>query len=272
MLIRSLTDPLVIPLCSRPTQSRAAFSPLSLFAAGEQGIWLDPSDLLTMFQDAAGTIPVTAADQPVGLIRDKSGRGNHASQSTAASRPMLRNSGTLWWLEFDGVDDFLVSGNIPFTLDKMHINAAIRKTSDAAVGAVMELSATIGANNGTFNMLAPNVAATAGFQVGMKGTIRKDPAGPASYPAPITAVVTGQGDIATGVSNLLVNNVQHAIDSTGLGTGVFGNFPLYIGRRGGSSLPFAGNIYGVIVRGALSDALAVTSANAYLARKSGVTL
>ena len=57
--------------------------PRSLFASGEQGIWLDPSDFSTLFQDAAGTTPVTALGQPVGKILDKSGRGNHATQSTS---------------------------------------------------------------------------------------------------------------------------------------------------------------------------------------------
>lgn len=50
----------------------APFSPASLFAANEQGVWYDPSDFSTMFQDAAGTTPVTAVEQPVGLILDKS--------------------------------------------------------------------------------------------------------------------------------------------------------------------------------------------------------
>ena len=44
----------------------------------------------TLFQDAAGTIPVTAVEQPVGLILDKSGRGNHASQPTTTARAVLR--------------------------------------------------------------------------------------------------------------------------------------------------------------------------------------
>lgn len=44
----------------------------ALFASGEQGAWYDPSDLTTMFQDSAGTTPVTADGQPVGLILDKS--------------------------------------------------------------------------------------------------------------------------------------------------------------------------------------------------------
>lgn len=45
---------------------------LKLFANGEQGFWYDPNDLSTMFQDAAGKVPVTAVGQPVGLILDKS--------------------------------------------------------------------------------------------------------------------------------------------------------------------------------------------------------
>lgn len=47
-------------------------NPLSWFAAGEQGAWYDPSDLTTLFQDSAGTTPVTAVEQPVGLMLDKS--------------------------------------------------------------------------------------------------------------------------------------------------------------------------------------------------------
>lgn len=55
----------------------------------DNGAWFDPSDMSTMFQDAAGTIPVTAMEQPVGKWLDKSGNGNHATQSITASRPTL---------------------------------------------------------------------------------------------------------------------------------------------------------------------------------------
>ena len=48
------------------------FSPIDLFANGEQGVWYDPSDFSTLYQDAAGTTPVTAVEQPVGLMLDKS--------------------------------------------------------------------------------------------------------------------------------------------------------------------------------------------------------
>lgn len=50
----------------------AIWTPRSLFSNGEQGWWFDNSDLSTLFQDSAGTTPVTAAGQPVGLQMDKS--------------------------------------------------------------------------------------------------------------------------------------------------------------------------------------------------------
>ena len=43
-----------------------------LFAGGKQGVWYDPSDKSTMFQDVAGTVPVTKDGDPVGLRLDKS--------------------------------------------------------------------------------------------------------------------------------------------------------------------------------------------------------
>jgi hypothetical protein len=44
----------------------------ALFSNGEQGWWFDPSNFATLFQDAAGTTPVTAVEQPVGLQLDLS--------------------------------------------------------------------------------------------------------------------------------------------------------------------------------------------------------
>ena len=60
-----------------------------LFASGEQGAWYDPSDMATLYQDSAGTTPVTAVEQYVGRMLDKSGRGNHAIQATTMKRPLL---------------------------------------------------------------------------------------------------------------------------------------------------------------------------------------
>lgn len=92
--IPASTDPRVAGIAIGPLggvymTTGSGFTPLDLFANGEHGFWYDPSDFSTMFQDESGTVPVTAVEQPVGLILDKSGRGNNAIQPTATARPIL---------------------------------------------------------------------------------------------------------------------------------------------------------------------------------------
>lgn len=105
------------PQIKRPALSeisrlvRKRWIPRRLFSNGEQGVWYDPSDLSTLFQDDAGTTPVISDGDPVGLMLDKSGNGNHASQSVSAYRPIYRTDGVFHWLEFDGVDDGLLAPN-----------------------------------------------------------------------------------------------------------------------------------------------------------------
>ena len=93
----------------------ANFDPLDLFKDGKQGVWYDPSDTSTLFQDAAGTVPVTKDGDPVGLMKDKSGNGNHAVQTVSTARPVYRTDGVLHWLEFDGADDYLIINNLKTT-------------------------------------------------------------------------------------------------------------------------------------------------------------
>lgn len=72
------------------------------------GAWFDPSDLSTLYQDAAGTTPVTAVEQPVGLMLDKSGNGNHATQSITAYRPaLMQDIYGHYYLAFDGIDNYM---------------------------------------------------------------------------------------------------------------------------------------------------------------------
>jgi hypothetical protein len=65
------------------------FTPAALFRLGEPGAWYDPSDLTTLFQDVSGSLPVTGVEQPVRLMLDKSGRGNHLIASADVRRPIL---------------------------------------------------------------------------------------------------------------------------------------------------------------------------------------
>lgn len=71
--------------------------------------WYDPSDLNTLFQDSAMTTPVTADNDPVGAVLDKSGNDHHLTQATDLSRPLYKTVDGVSWLEFDGSDDSLLS-------------------------------------------------------------------------------------------------------------------------------------------------------------------
>ena len=408
------------------------YSPSILFGGSEQGAWYDPSDVSTMFQDAAGTTPVTNVEQPVGLLQDKSGRGNHASQTTLAARPVLSakynlltyteqfdnvvwgkfdssittgyadplggttanklqvttasaphalvysvkfatpisytisvcakageytwcllantqtggmyvnlatgalgtvnagftnasvtSLGSGWYrlsitftggtnrtfgiypatgdgvvtfagsnstdgiyvwgadlrvandgvglpsyqrvttstdydatgfvpyLRFDGVDDCLFTSTIDFTsTDAMTVWAGERKLSDAAQGVIAELSGTIASNDGTFLLSAPNSAA-ANLNYSSKGTVLANNT-VTTYTAPITNVITGQSDISADSNVIRVNGAVAATVSTDQGTGNFGNYAMYVGRRNNASLQFNGRIYSLIVRGAAS--------------------
>lgn len=253
--------------------NRGGFSPAALFAASEPGAWYDPSDLTTLFQDSAGTTPVTASGQPVGLMLDKSGRGNHATQATAAARPTYNEAGGLRWLAFDGVDDFMITPTITPGTDKVQFFGGVRKLSDAAIGAVCEFSASTDTNNGTFFLLAPRDGATANYGWRSKGTLVVDLRA-TPYAAPVSNVVTGLSDIAADSATVRVNGVVAATDiTTDQGTGNYLAYPLYIGMRSGASLPFNGRIYSLIARfGATLDAAAVASTEAWVAGKTGVTL
>lgn len=346
------------------TGQSGGFSPASLFAASEPGVWYDPSDLNTLFQDSAGTTPVTAAGDPVGLALDKSkgltlgpnlalnsnfdtdtvwtkgagitigsgvcsflgvtsgqnvkqggatiGRwykatftvvsclaggfrvsrgtvvgstpgtytdlilaaavddfsiraigtttgeldnvtfqelaGNHATQTTAGSRPLYQIDGNgNPYLSFDGVDDFLVTSTITPGIDKAQVFAGVRKLSDAAGGMVAEMGTT-GANNGIVALANP-ISSTAGLWFRSRGSAAATIIQVGIDPAPRTDVLTGVGDIGSDVAQLRRNGTLLLSDTTtNQGTGNYLAYPLYIGRRGGSSLPLNGNLYGLIVR------------------------
>lgn len=126
--------------------------PLNLFANGEQGVWYDPSDLTTLFQDADGTTPVTADGDPVGLMLDKSGNGNHAIQEASAARPVYRTDGVLHWLAFDGVDDGLSSATFQHTGAWCAVASVNNRSSNGSVfdsGSQAQQLRTISGNFGT---------------------------------------------------------------------------------------------------------------------------
>jgi hypothetical protein len=235
-------------------------TPLALFASGEKGVWFDPSDLTTLFQDSGGTVPVTAVGQPVGKMLDKSGNAAHAIQNVSASRPTYQvSSDGYYYLNFDGSNDFMATPSINLTgTDKLTatIGLLVDPTKSTA-GTAICTGGDPNAVNGTFLIGAPSSTADHSFYLRGSSTIL------ARVPNQVIGddVLTGIFDISAATRELeliprLGGVVSTNITWTGTtaGTGNFGNQPLYIGSLGGSSVYFQGRIYQIIVRGALSNA------------------
>ncbi|MEN6546019.1 MAG: LamG-like jellyroll fold domain-containing protein [Armatimonadia bacterium] len=195
--------------------------------------------------------------------------GNHATQANLAQRPLYQIDGTgRPFLLFDGSDDGMATGNIVPGTDKAQVFAGVRKLSDAARGVVAEHTASTAANNGGFVLNVPDGASST-FSFYSKGTLQAD-AIATGLAAPTTRIVTGLGDIAGDSAIVRVNGAQAASSTTDQGTGNFATAPLFIGRRGGSSMPFNGRLYGLIVRfGANLTADQITQTETWLNQRTG---
>ena len=351
--------------------ARFKFNPISWFLKGEPGAWYDPSDLTTLFQDSAGTIPVTAVEQPVGLMKDKSGRGNHAFQATAGNRPVLSarvnlllatatlstqsvtSSATTYTLSFTGTGTVTLSGtaigvlsagtntftatagtltltvsgsvtladlrptnsgallppyqrvttasdydtigfplylkangtssamstnSIDFTsTDKMTVVTGVRKVVDQSNAVLMESALIMSSGNpGSFVIHSP-LGTTANYTLGLIGVGAASAVtliSPLNYLAPISNVLSGLFDLGATTPNeikLKVNGVFTGTQTGDAGSGNFGNYPLYLFARAGTSLFLNGQFYGAIIRGAQSDTASVTQTENYMATKTGIT-
>jgi hypothetical protein len=244
----------------------ASFNPVSLFAGGGLGTWYDPSDLASMWQDSGGTTPA-AVDSPVGKLNDKSGNGNHMLQGTASKRPILRNSGGLYWLEFDGTDDFMSCGSFTHAdasgFSAQVAGAAFTDTS----GAEQVLMASGGSvrrdfrkNNATLEAIAFNTVPSAFTDSGPTFTAGE---------AMVMTATLGAG----GALEIKKNRTGAGGATTVTGTLQVGStITCYIGANGGTSEFLSGKFYGGfwIPRSPTSSEIA--NMEAWSAGKAGVAL
>jgi len=169
------------------------------------------------------------------------------------------------YLRCDGTDDYMLTNSINFTAtDKMTVWAGVRKLSNAE-GFVVELSAGTSSNNGSFDMLAPGPSSSYIFR--SRGSIRQE-APATGFATPITNILTGVSNISGDEVILRVNNTQTGSSTADQGTGNYGNYPLYLFRRAGTSFPFNGRCYGMIVRGAQSSTAQIEATETYMNTKT----
>jgi hypothetical protein len=178
-----------------------------------------------------------------------------------------------YYLSYDGSDDFLVSAATinPGAVDKAQVFAGVRKLSDVALGALVESSANSSSSDGALNIFAPAVSSTSSYGAGSRGTINRFIQA-SGFLAPISNVVSNISDISGDSLILRVNGTQVASSTADQGTGNYLSYLHYIGRRGGTSVPFNGRIYQMITRfGPNLTSDVITQSEAFVAQRTGFT-
>jgi len=172
------------------------------------------------------------------------------------------------YLSFDGVDDALATPSIDFTAtDEMTVFAGVRKLSDAAVANLVEL----GRNEAnTFLINAPLSTGAKDYGALSRGSLVSS-AESGAFPAPASNVVSLLAKIGSDEITLRIDGV--GFSSAGdQGDGNYSNRPIHIGAQQGSARFLHGHLYGLTVRGALTDDAVVQAVEAVMATKTGVTL
>ena len=165
------------------------FDPASWFAAGEQGAWYDPSDFTTLFQDSAGTIPVTAVEQPVGLMLDK-------SQSLALGNEIIVNGNfatDTWWTK--SAASITIAGGVGVATSAANGEGWYR-TGVLTTNTFYEI---------TFTVVS---CSSGGFYVWQAGaqTVRSTPG---TYTVRVLATQAQVGILCSGVTTGTIDNISY---------------------------------------------------------------
>jgi hypothetical protein len=244
---------------------------IDLFGTGTYAGAMYRAGLDTVFQDDAGATP-GAVDQPGGRILDLSGNARHQTQTTATARPYLRESGGRWYLEFDGVDDFMVSAFAPSMLgNTVHIFMAQNTTAGAYASQVLNFCVRVGNTH------------YAGLGVRQSTNDVLAQVREAAAP-PSTTRITAGGAVTPGVPHVLHAAVTPTAIELDLDGASQGSTALSdpVGTGGNASIGFQtafgnGPLYGYSAYGALAIRRDLTTAQvalvrAWLASLAGVSL
>lgn len=234
------------------------------------------SDVLVIYLGSTGSV---ATGQYFYAYRAEFREGNDGVGLPEYQRVVDANTydtvGFPLYLRFDGVDDWLQTASIDFTTtDKITLACSARKQADTSVGELLGFSATPSLSAGGFGVLAPP-SATPRLEVSVCGTTNGYVHVHSAAPETVVCVArlnlsvagVADGKVSVRKNGAVVIPLQIG---PGAGTGNFGNYPLYIGRRGGSSLPFNGRLYGLIICGAATPDATIAKVERYLNQKAKV--
>ena len=156
--------------------------------------------------------------------------------------------------------------------DEMTVITGLRKLNSTPL-IVVELSADLTTNTGTF-YLATGSNPSDGFWTTSRGTQSNttNQSTNLSATAIETAVISSLHDISGDLTTIRKNSTGGANATGEKGSGNFGNYAIYIGRRGGATLPYNGHIYQLIIRGRTTPTGKLLEAERFVGKKTGVNL
>ena len=219
----------------------------NITSAGVYTFILPSLGVTRRFQITAVGGPVNAV---VSEISVKELPGNHAYQTTSSARPLLQKNAITgaYYAKFDGINDFLQTAAINLsTINSMSLCTAVDQSLAGTGGMIYEFSQSIDTNNGAFSQTGTPSGGLNYFSSSSKGTAV---ATTNSSTASASAAILNKMQISTNTLNVLMNGNNYS-SSTSQGAGNYGNYPLYIGMRAGTSIAFVGNIYSLIGVGRL---------------------
>lgn len=232
---------------------------------------LASSETLFLYYGSLGAIPVGQFFYLEKIDVREAGNGVRLPEYQRVLDPSVYDTwGFPPYVRFDGVDDFMQTSSIDFSgTNAVTFSAAYRKLSDAAIGEIFSLSTSPVTNTGTFGLYVPDTAGgTAACVLYARGTVTESKT--AAGAAPISCVVTAQALLNVPLLSLRFNGGDKTLSTSAMGGGNFGNYPLYIGRRGGAGLPFNGCLYALLIRGAATPDATATKVERYINEKARV--
>lgn len=184
-------------------------------------------------------------------------------------------SAHFYYLAANGTNTWMKTGFIDFASagTQLAIFAGVRKAVDTTTGMLIEHGPDASTTDGTFALALPTAAAANSFvflaRVGGTSTSNSLTN---SLVAPQTAVLTCTTDGSVAVTKTRKNGATVRDVTSVPWAGVFSSRELFLFRRQGTALPFNGNFYGLLIRGATTSDPDLLKMERWLALKTGVQL
>jgi len=214
--------------------------------------------------NATGDVTFRDIQVDVASVRSAYQRVVSAFDVTEAGQP------DLYYLAYDGSDDFLSTAPFAWGSDKATVVAGVRKLLTSGFAPVAEFGTDVSTTNGSFALFGP-FGASIDYGFFSRGTALRS-AQVDGFQTPITNILTGIGDIGGDRATIRVNGTQVAQSTADQGAGNFGTYPVFFGARGGTSLFFRGNEYPSFGINRLLTANELSQLERWTAQKTGVTI